>query len=531
MNVMNEGGSLPTKLFTAAQSRELDRLAMSGSDLSSLQLMERAAEAALNLLLELWPGTHRLCVLVGTGNNGGDGYLLAQLALERDLVVRVVEAGSTSTLSQDLKLARERAKQAGAVFEVFSSSYDLGGSKDVVVVDALLGTGLKSKPRDSFAAAIAWINASDMPVLAIDVPSGLSSDTGVAIGEAVRADATVSFIGLKRGLFTGAGPELCGRIFFRSLGVAAAITNFEYKDSIQSRHDFGTVKSVLGRRSRTAHKGQCGNVVVFGGDVGYGGAAIMAAEAAARSGAGTVTLITQPLNVYAAQTRRPELMCLGIDILNEQSQNAIRRHVERADSVVIGPGLGQGDWGKWILSSVLRAVGNRKPLVVDADALNLIALQRTELAEMSSNDAQGIRKRQNWLLTPHPGEAARLLACTTQQIEEDRFLSVRRLEEQWGGCCVLKGAGSLVCYRDENQRVHIDVCTEGNPGMASGGMGDVLSGILGSLLAQGLSAQDSAKLGVCVHGEAADLAAEQDGERGLLATDLFPYIRRLLNEC
>jgi hydroxyethylthiazole kinase-like uncharacterized protein yjeF len=527
----NEDKALPAGLYTAAESRELDRLAVAGTQLTSLQLMELAAEAALNLLLELWPGTHRLCVLVGTGNNGGDGYLLAQLALERHLAVRVIEVGQQERLVEVPRMAKERARQAGASFECFSPSDDLGNSRDVVIVDALLGTGIKSAPRGDFPAAIAWINASKMPVLAIDVPSGLCSDTGVAVGEAVHADATVSFIGLKRGLFTGVGPELCGQIFFRSLGVGAAITRFEYRGSVQSRLDFHTMKSVLGRRSRTDHKGRCGSVVVLGGDVGFGGAAIMAAEAAARSGAGTVTLITRSLNVAAAQARRPEIMCLGVDALDEQSQNSIKRHVERADSVVIGPGLGRDDWGQQILSLVLRAVGKSKPLVVDADALNLLAQQRTELLEMSSNAALGERARQNWVLTPHPGEAARLLQCTTQQIEQDRFLSAQRLQGRWGGCCVLKGAGSILCYRDALHVEHIDVCTEGNPGMASGGMGDVLSGIIGALLAQGLSVNDSAKLGVCVHGEAADLAAEQDGERGLLATDLFPYIRRLLNEC
>ncbi|MDX1491133.1 MAG: NAD(P)H-hydrate dehydratase [Pseudohongiellaceae bacterium] len=522
---------LPTSLYRASQVRALDQQLMASTGLTSIELMSRAAAYALEVLLARYPWVHHLYVFAGTGNNGGDGYFLAKMAASRGLAVDVLEPGDIAKLSADVKGARSDALAAGVRCACFTSDDTLCVKRDSVVVDAMLGTGLSREPSEEFSHAIAWINEQDARVLALDVPSGLSSDTGMALGLAVRADATVSFIGLKQGLFTGQGPELCGQIFYGSLGLGEEITQLSASASQVSRVDYPNSKHLLSRRRRDAHKGSCGSVLVLGGDDGFGGAAMMAAEAATRSGAGTVTLITRSANVTAMLSRRPEVMALGIDCLDESALGLLHKSIVRASAIVIGPGLGTQSWGQALLNETLRMAGRDKPILVDADALNLLASKRADMEAMTGTGSGGGLGGRNWVLTPHPGEAARLLGKPLVQLQSDRFACAHELLEAWGGVCVLKGAGSLLCYGQTSGDVSVNVCTEGNPGMASGGMGDVLSGIIGALLAQGLNAPQAARLGVCVHGEAADLAALDNGERGLLATDLLPYVRRLLNDC
>lgn len=262
----------------------------------------------------------------------------------------------------------------------------------------------------------------------------------------------------------------------------------------------------LPKRSRTAHKGDFGHVLVIGGDSGMGGAVRLAAEAAARIGAGLVSIITRAEHISAINSARPEIMCH--DAENDTEVNEL---LAKCNVVVVGPGLGQKKWGQNLWQKVITEV-TEKPFVVDADALNLLATNP--------------KKSQNWILTPHPGEAARLLGTTTTNVQNDRCLAVQALQKKYGGICVLKGAGTLIC--DSEQKLY--TCPAGNPGMASGGMGDILSGIIGGLLAQGLELSAAAKLGVMLHSSAGDLAAKECGERGLLALDLLPYLRKILKE-
>jgi NAD(P)H-hydrate epimerase len=316
------------------------------------------------------------------------------------------------------------------------------------------------------------------------------------MGCAVQAEATMTFIGLKCGLFTGEAADYCGQIVLADLNVPKTV--------------FATVKpsakllkkTALLPRSRCAHKGKFGHVLLIGGNLGYSGAIRLAGEAALRSGAGLVSIASRAAHISLLNIGRPELMCHAVEEASE-----LIPLLAKAGVVVIGPGLGKDDWAESLFETVL-ACG--KPLVVDADGLNLLA--------------QKPLKRQNWVLTPHPGEAARLLACRTDDIAADRYAAVAALQQDYGGVCLLKGAGSLIADGED-----IYVSTTGNPGMASGGMGDVLSGIVGSLLAQGWSLAEALKLGVYVHGEAADWSAAEQGERGLLASDLFAELRRCLN--
>jgi hydroxyethylthiazole kinase-like uncharacterized protein yjeF len=258
----------------------------------------------------------------------------------------------------------------------------------------------------------------------------------------------------------------------------------------------------LPRRHRYAHKGNCGHVLIVGGELGYSGAAIMAGEAALRVGSGLVSIATRAGHAGLLNLNRPELMCHGVETPEQLSAL-----LDKVDAVVVGPGLRQTDWAKALFHTAISA---GKPTVVDADGLNLLAAAPTA--------------KPHWILTPHPGEGARLLNCATAAIQHDRFAAVLSLQANYGGVAVLKGAGTLIA--SEHQ---LAVSNTGNPGMASGGMGDVLSGVIAGLLAQGLSLRDAAQQGVYLHGLAADLAAEKDGERGLLASDLMPYLRQLVN--
>jgi NAD(P)H-hydrate epimerase len=370
-----------------------------------------------------------------------------------------------------------------------------------VIVDALLGTGLSGEVRSPFMLAINAINQSYTPVLAVDSPSGLNVDTGMPCGLAVIADATITFIGMKQGLLTGEAADYCGRIVFDDLKLPAAV--YERIKPAATRIAYSDLITLLPRRKRATHKGDYGHVLIVGGNFGMTGAARLAGEAALRTGAGLASVATRQEHAAAMNIGRPELMCHGVE-----SGEALKALSARASVIAIGPGLGQDDWAQEMLAM---AVARNLPLVADADALNLLA--------------QIDLPRQHWVLTPHPGEAARLLGESSQDISKDRFLALNRLAEKHDATVVLKGAGTLV----QSKAGLPGVCAGGNPAMASGGMGDVLTGIIAGLIAQGLEVSAAARLGVCLHRRAADMATRGIGERGLLASDLMPSIRRLVN--
>jgi NAD(P)H-hydrate epimerase len=489
---MSSVSRLPRSLYTAAQARELDRRAIAAGT-SAHALMTRAGEAAFHLLRERWPAATRIVVLAGPGNNGGDGYVLARLAWSQNLDVHVLALGDDEPLTGAAAEAASDATRA----RVPEKSWK-GVLPDAdVYVDALFGTGLNKPVRGDFAAAIAALNASGRPVLALDIPSGLQADTGAELGEAVHADATISFIALKAGLLTGRGPALAGALFLSDLALPAALY-----DGVApvARRLAAEDLAVLGRRARDAHKGRHGHLLIVGGDHGMAGAVALAAEAALRGGAGRVSVATRSAHTALITGRRPELMCHGV----EQAAD-LAPLLAQADVVVMGPGLGRGEWGSALYGAVL---DTRLPLVLDADALNLLATMP--------------ESRPDWVLTPHPGEAARLLGNSVAAVQADRFAALRALQSHYGGSVVLKGAGSLVA-----EAGGIALCPYGNPGMGTAGMGDVLAGVIGALLGQGVA--QPAALGVLAHALAGDDAAAEGGERGLIATDLLSPLRRRLN--
>ena len=520
--------ALPRKLFRASEVRQLDRVAIDHFGIDGFVLMQRAGCFCFQVLTEQWPDTRRLLVLAGSGNNGGDAWVVAGLARQQGLSVQLVTISDPQQLQGDARSASQWALSLQLSSITWSDfladfAHDPGqvNSRQTVLIDGLLGTGL-SRPVDGvYRQAVEFINASGLPVLAIDIPSGLNADTGTAMGTAVKADHTASFIGMKQGLLTGQAGNFTGQLSFSDLDLPPEVySHASAPQSSCTRIDIGDAAGQLGPRAAAAHKGDHGHVVVVGGNLGYGGAALMAAESALRAGAGLVSVLTRSRHRPAMLARRPELMVTG----TEDGGLDIPALLTKASVIVVGPGLGTTEWSRTLLRHCLGIQqSNETPLVVDADGLNL-------LADSGGDGADNFRSLSgdNWIVTPHPGEAARLLQWNSSRVNEDRFSAVCALQEKWGGYCLLKGHGSLIVLRTASDQVLL--CDEGNPGMASAGMGDVLTGLIAGLVAQGMEPGPALCTAVCVHGEAADLAAGE-GQRGLIATDLLRPIRQLLNVC
>jgi len=483
-------------LYTAAEVRELDRVAIEAAGIPGYTLMTRAGEAAWQVLVSSWPAAQRIVVVCGSGNNAGDGFVLARLAREAGLEVRVVQPGGTGELHGDARTAQEAWLASGGRTQVVAAA-DLAEAD--VIVDALLGSGLDRPLDGDYRAAVEAVNAVPVPVLALDIPTGLHADTGAILGAAVRAERTTTFIGRKRGLYTGAGPEVAGRVSLHELEVPESVYRAVHAAAGLVREP--ALGPLDARRPRTAHKGDHGHVLVVGGAAGMNGAVQLAGLAALRTGAGLVSLATRPEHAAALAAACPVLMSHGI-----AAGRDLAVLLERASVVVVGPGLGRSRWALDLLATVLQVA---RPLIVDADALNLLAREPL--------------RRADWILTPHPGEAARLLGTTVSQVQADRFAAVTALVRDRDGVAVLKGAGTLIAAAD----TPVAVCGAGNPGMATAGSGDVLSGVIAALVAQGLELPEAATAGVCLHARAGDAAA-RDGERGMIATDILAELRGML---
>jgi NAD(P)H-hydrate epimerase len=480
-------------LHTVAQLRVMEGAALAALGISGHELMRRAASAALNSLRRHWPQLQQICIHCGPGNNGGDGFLLGVLAREAGLQVELVALSATA--HGDAVLARAAWEAGGGKVQLWDADDVLPAAE--LHVDALYGIGLNRAPEPAAARLIELINHSDRPVLALDVPSGLNTDSGDCPGAAIRADVTVTFIAGKRGLHTGRAADQIGVLELATLGVPDSVYANTSPDARL------LVAEALPPRARYANKSDNGHVLVIGGEHGMAGAARLAGESALRAGAGLVSMATRAEHVFTLNAARPELMVHGVD-----GPQTLAPLLERASVLALGPGLGQAAWGHALWLTALDA---NKPLVLDADGLNLLACEPRQFTAPT-------------VLTPHPGEAARLLGVSTSEIERDRFAAVRELARRYAAIVVLKGAGSLISDPDGR----LDVCPWGNPGMASGGMGDLLTGIVAALLAQGCSAWQAACLGVGLHARAGDRAAQQ-GERGLLASDLLAPLRALGN--
>ena len=492
--------TLPRQLYSAAQSRALDTR-ISATGISGFELMRRAAGAVWEAIRERWPDTHRLTVLCGGGNNGGDGFLVARFAHEAGWPVQLFTLTDPAKLADDAAAARDAALEVGVEVLPWRRDTLLEG----VVVDAMLGTGAHGEVREPFRGAIRAVNDSGLPVVAVDIPSGLDADRGVILGEAIRADLTITFIAAKFGLLTAQGPDQVGELQYAPL----AEVPVESVPAMAERLEWAQWSRLLQARPRGAHKGLFGHVLLVGGDHGMGGAIILAAESALRSGAGRVSVATRGEHIAPLLARCPEIM-----VHPAESAEAIDDLLQRVDVVAVGPGMGRQPWGRAMLQRVL-ACG--KPLVVDADALN-------EIAEAYP---QGYGLGDRCIITPHPAEAARLLGTDTAAVQADRYQAVNELAQRYGCVALLKGVGSLVAG-PPGAGLPVSLCAAGNPGMATAGMGDILTGVAAALLARTEDAGKAARLAALAHAMAGDMAAGQ-GEWGVLASDLLQPLKQILN--
>jgi hydroxyethylthiazole kinase-like uncharacterized protein yjeF len=490
--------SVSGSLYRCAQVRALDAAAITAGT-PGIVLMKRAGRAAFRHIEKYWPQQSRLCIICGSGNNGGDGFVIAALAASRNMRVSLYCTRIKSDLKGDAALAAAYAEQEGV--KILNVHQLAACSSEDLIVDCLLGSGLSGELRSEEAEIIAWMNSQSCPRFAIDIPSGLNSDTGQAMGNAVNAQHTLSFIAPKCGMYTASAANYCGQRYFDALNLSEEVLSTQSSDI---RLLDAEVYRLLPPRRRDDHKGKNGHCLIAGGDEGMGGAAILAAEQALMAGAGLVSLLTRKSHLCSVLARSPEIMVSG-----SEDNDSIQKKLKQANVAVIGPGLGQSEWSRYLLNAV---ISSELPLVLDADALNLLAEQKFDEVHRC-------------VLTPHPGEAARLLSCSVADVQNDRFAAAAQLRDRFGATIVLKGSGSIVATVDK-----LYLCPLGNPGMAAGGMGDALAGLIGALIAQGLSPEQAACLGVYAHAAAADKCAAITGERGMKASELASQVRILLNQ-
>lgn len=484
--------SLISKVYTADECRELDRLAIEEHDIPGFTLMQRAGAFVFTTIQDRWPGIRSLLIVAGSGNNAGDGYVVATLAHQAGIDTTVHQIGATKRLRGDALLAWEHLQE----HEV--SIVDDPTDADIVV-DALLGTGAHGALSSDYEDAIAHINNSLSPVVAVDVPSGVDASSGGLLTEnPVNAELTCMFIGAKLGLFTGSGLRYRGDLVFTDLGVPSAV---HQNVSGVPLLDTTSKRPVLPPRDALAHKYQFGHVVFVGGDHGMGGAVILAAEAALRTGAGLVTVLTRKENVPAILARRPEVMVVGVDESTELSS-----YLARADVLAIGPGLGQSSWGKHLLKTVL--AHRLDCCVLDADALRILRSQRWNVPI-------------GCIFTPHPGEAGFLSGVSTTELQADRPRFVKDLSRDYGCTVILKGPGTLIASQGQLCSVSQFV----NGSLATAGSGDVLTGIVAAAYALCGDPIQAAEAAVSLHGASGARAIREKPGQSLIASDLIESIR------
>jgi len=488
---------MPTDIYSVATVREIDRTAIEDLGIPGYTLMTRAATESFSEARRRFPDARRWQVICGAGNNAGDGYVLARLAGSAGIAVSVIALADPDSLTGDAAVAYADFAAGSGVICQWSGDLD---AEAQLLVDGILGSGLERDVSGEFAAVVAAINRHPANVVALDIPTGIHGDSGAMLGCAVHADLTVTFVGLKTGLFQGEGPRYCGDVVFAGLEIPAEAR----RESVAECKLIGddVLRRHLSPRRRTAHKGDFGHVLVVGGGAGMPGAVRLCAEAALRTGAGRVSIATDPAHAAIIVATRPELMSHGISGAAD-----LEPLLGKADVIAFGPGLGQSPWA----AELVAALGtDARPSVWDADALNWLAQSPTV--------------SENRVITPHPGEAGTLLGVGTAAVQHDRQSALRDLQDRFGGVVVLKGSATLISAASGVPWF----CASGNPGMASPGMGDVLTGIIASLLAQGLDAEAAAAVGVEVHARAGDRVAAS-GERGLMASDLMSELRGVIN--
>jgi NAD(P)H-hydrate epimerase len=492
------------------QVKAIEPKAAHAAGCSMLDLMQRAGEAALSLLLQEWSDAQNILVVAGNGNNAGDGYVLAKLAKQQGLNVAVTCEQPERELTGDAKLAQSQWHQVGGKTVAFSvpdySQFD-------VLVDALLGTGVSGEVKPTFKGVIQQINQTNAFVLSIDIPSGMNANTGQAMPTAVSADVTVTFVATKPGLVSGIGKEYSGKLIFADLQVGKEF--FNLVKSTAQVVNWSMLQPLL-PRPVNGNKGSFGKLLCIGGNQGMAGAIRLSAESALRCGVGLVKAFCHESSSLSISSSRPEIMLAHKDLDDALTW---------CSCVILGPGLGQDDWAHQQFSRILAYLKlNPKPLILDADGLNLLAMLKDNEEVMNT-----LARLPALVLTPHPGEASRLLICNIAKIENDRYFASKRIAQRYNSTCVLKGAGTIIQSYESVKETQPWVCGDGNPGMATAGMGDLLTGVIAAFLANGFTSEKAAVYGVCAHAQAGDRVANQYGQRGMIASDLLLPLRAIVN--
>ncbi len=480
------------RIYTPETVYKLDHAAVAHDGFSEPELMRRAGESVWRAIATRWPQLSRITVFAGAGNNGGDAFVVALCARRQGVTVQLLVQGDLNRQSPTSSLFRESWEQGGGHCEAWQGQA-LDGE---IIVDGLLGIGLQRELDAHWQKLVETINQSPQPTVAIDIPSGLDGLSGVAQPVAVAASLTVTFIGRKSGQFLADGPDFCGELLFEDLGVSSGVRLSQppVLEVIESCE-------LPAARKRNSHKNHYGNLLIVGGDEGMSGAVTLAARAALRAGAGLVTALVHPdcRNNLAAF---PEIMVLGWD--------ALEAKLGDASVVIVGPGLGQSSAAQDCLRCLQSAP---QPMVIDASALDVGFLRSLASSER--------------IITPHPGEAASLLAQSSAQVQGNRMQACENLLDAFSATTVLKGSGTLIAQPGETPYA---INTRGNPGMASAGMGDVLSGIIGALLGQGMSTFAAARSGVYIHALCAESWSRERDSSGLIASDIVDQIPRVLQQ-
>ena len=499
--------SLAQRVYTVEQVQKGEKPAAEACSISMMQLMSAAGAAVFKHLQQDVKAPAKIAVCCGEGNNGGDGYIIARLAQEAGYQVDVFALSPNKTISSKTDNNAERARlawrdsggQEKAVNDCEPQRYD-------IVVDALFGVGLNRALEGAAAALVQTLNEASAKVLAVDVPSGLNADTGSVPGVAVHACKTVCLVAHKRGLLTGKAKNHVGQLVLEDLGIGDAFAKQNKATYVRVTTEH--IQNWLPRRQPCEHKGDNGHVLIVGGQPGMSGAVVLAMQAALRCGAGKVSVACHPEVQAMVAAAQPEAMVRAVS-----SQKDLQAMMEQANVIALGPGLGQSDWSREAFSWVAdHCINTNKAWVIDADGLNILAAHEQK-------ERLGLRV----ILTPNPGEAARLLNIDSNKVESDRFSALNALRDNYEAQILLKGAGSLVTS-DAGQFI-LDA---GSPAMASGGMGDLLTGLVSGLVAQGMPETEAVVAAGIWHGRAGELAGNE-GERGTLASDLLPYIRQLVN--
>lgn len=510
---------LPYEVFTSDEVKQIEADYAQNHNGHCFGLMQKAGRAVFDFIVKNCSEAKEVWIFCGKGNNGGDGYIVAGLLQDHGIKHRVFSTGLSHEGSEAAIAYDYYIKLGGRIeYELPNngiipekSEPIIAFSKPDIIIDALLGTGIESAPTGVVAKWIAYINALDTFTVAVDVPSGVCSDTGTVRGMSVCANATVCMLALKPGLLTSDAVDFVGEIEFASLGVDTVdyheiLSQNSYKSPLPIvQVNYEDVIDLLPVRFPSYNKGDNGKVLIISGAEGMGGAAIICGNGALRAGAGLVKVAVDKVNIPAIIASRPELMTVDLND-DEMLQNSICW----ADAIAIGPGLGVNKRTARLLEFL--ADLEDQNLVYDADALNVLATKEEDFY------------RENRILTPHPGEASRLLGVSIEEICADRILSCYKLQRKYGGVVLLKGPGSIVC---DGQR--LTIVHEGSSALATGGSGDLLTGIIVSLLGQGLSPAEATIVGAALHGKAGMIAGNKKGIIGTMPMDLCQYVRELIN--